>query len=459
MIEKNLARYRHLFHDYTELRAQEMRYQVIAFLNGNLVANHLDVNSGISARVYQAGSWGFASHPGRDDSAIKTVVTEAGHNAGFLARKLRKKLPPLPVSAAHAEKNLSTHKQRLSQKELIQFNKELEHYIGQNYKNLVSRRVIIQNIDREISLLTSLGAESYTFIPRSKIYISLSAEKDGAPVEVYDVTGGLGHFEDLFRTPADLHPFIDNLYNKLLDKREGERPESGVVDCILDSRVAGILAHEAVGHTTEADLVLGGSVAANNLQKPVASPLVTLVDFAHTALGKTCPEPVYVDDEGTPPEDVVIIEQGILKQYMHNRESAMLFETAPTGNARAWTFSDEPLIRMRNTAILPGKDKLADMIASIQDGYYLCATGNGQADATGEFTFAVTQGYRIHNGKLGKAILDTTITGIAFEMLKTVTMVSDEMHWTVGGLCGKKQLMTVGMGGPSLKCRVMIGGK
>jgi TldD protein len=233
-----------------------------------------------------------------------------------------------------------------------------------------------------------------------------------------------------------------------------------MTDCVLDSRLAGILAHEAVGHTTEADLVLGGSVAADNLEKQVAGPLITLVDFAHRALGHTCPIPVYADDEGTEPEDAVIIERGVLKRYMHNKESALLLlDAAPTGNARAWLFPDEPLIRMRNTAFLPGKDSLGAMIESVADGYYLCDTSNGQADSTGEFTFGITRGCRIRNGKLGRAILDTTISGVAFEMLKTVTMVSDEMHWTCGGFCSKKQLMTIGMGGPAIKCRVMIGGR
>jgi TldD protein len=296
-------------------------------------------------------------------------------------------------------------------------------------------------------------------IPRSHVMITLSIDKAGAPVQLRDSSGGLGQFEDVFRKPEDLFPRIEDLYQRLLKKRDGELPQAGVVDCILDSRLAGILAHEAVGHTTEADLVLGGSVAADCLNRPVASPLITLVDFAHSALGKTCPIPVYADDEGTECEDAVIIEGGVLKSYMHNKESALIYKTAPSGNARAWSFQDEPLIRMRNTAFLPGQDKLDAMIGSIADGYYLCATSNGQADSTGEFTFGVTEGYRIKKGKLDKAILDTTISGVAFEMLKTVTMVSDEMYWECDGFCGKKQPMTVGMGGPAIKCRVMIGGK
>jgi len=220
-----------------------------------------------------------------------------------------------------------------------------------------------------------------------------------------------------------------------------------------------MLAHEAVGHTVEADFVMGGSVAAHNMGNKVASELVTMVDFAHTALGEPCPLPVYVDDEGVVAEDATLIENGILKSFMHNRESARHFDAKPQGHARAFTFSDEPLIRMRNTAILPGKSKFDDMVASIDDGYYLVKTGNGQADSTGEFMFSVDLGYEIKNGKIGKAIRETTISGVAFEMLKTVDMISDDMLWSCSGFCGKKQYMTTAGGGPALRCEINIGGR
>jgi TldD protein len=205
--------------------------------------------------------------------------------------------------------------------------------------------------------------------------------------------------------------------------------------------------------------VLGGSVAGPSLGKKVASDIVTLVDFANSALGEDAPQPVIVDDEGTVAKDATIIENGVLKAFMHNRETAQHFGHEPLGNARAYLFSDEPLIRMRNTAIMPGKHKLADMIASIDDGYYLIDTGNGQADLTSEFMFAVTMGYEIKGGKLGRAIRDTTISGVAFDLLKTVTMLSDEMRWVSSGMCGKKQPIAVGMGGPAVKCRVTLGGR
>jgi TldD protein len=278
-------------------------------------------------------------------------------------------------------------------------------------------------------------------------------------VDLFKAFGGKGTFDLNFKDPAALYPEIDALYERLMQKREGVYADAGEKLVVLDGMMTGMLSHEAVGHTVEADLVLGGSVAAHNLHKRVASDLVTLTDFAHTAFGEECPLPVYLDDEGTEATDAPLIENGILTGYMNSRESAQHFGMKPQGNARAWSFSDEPLIRMRNTSVHPGKDKLEDMIASIDDGYYLIDSNNGQADTTGEFMFGVTMGYEIKGGKLGKALLDTTISGVAFEMLKTVDMVSDKVTWCSSGFCGKKQPMPVGMGGPALRCRVKIGGR
>ncbi len=113
---------------------------------------------------------------------------------------------------------------------------------------------------------------------------------------------------------------------------------------------------------------------------------------------------------------------------------------------------------MRNTAILPGTDRLDDMIASIDDGYYLIRPSNGQADSTSEFMFGVTLGYEIKTARLaGHKRYD--YLRVAFDMLKTVTMVSPDMKWLSSGMCGKKQPIPVGMGGPAIKCKVTIGGR
>jgi TldD protein len=459
MIERDITGYIQDFSEYTELRIQENTHLSIGFLNGNLISNSRSVTSGISARVYRNGVWGYSSHPEITRETAVSVVKVAGDNARFLDLRDKKGKPPLPRVSGTMEKAFFTKKKRLNQNEYIDFARAIDEYIEKNLEYIVSRTVSLRTLDMEKSLVTSDGSHAYSMIPRSHIIVKLSTDMNGETVDLYKVIGGLGQFEDVFEKPGDLFSVIAELHSHLMKKREGIFAQAGLHDCILDSRLAGILAHEALGHTTEADIILGGSVAPDYLNKEAASPLISITDFAHTALGETCPVPVYIDDEGTPAEDVVIIEKGILKGYMHNKATALHFQARPTGNARALSFSDEPIIRMRNTAILPGNDNLDNMIKSIDHGYYLVDSSNGQADSTGEFTFGVPLGYEIKNGTLGKAIMDTTISGIAFQMLKTVTMVSSDMSWETGGMCGKKQWIPVAMGGPAIKCKVMIGGK
>lgn len=446
--------------DYTELRSQINSSCKVRISSGNLVANSRVTSGGVSARVYKNGVYGFASMGEYSDESIKNVLNAARDNALFLDRSVNKGKPPL----METEKAFYVEKKDfidVPQKVLIDYARQLDDYIVNKYPDLASRSVIISADSIERLLHVTTGSFSHSISPRSCIYVNLAAEaSDGSTVELFDVMNcGRGYFTELFTSPEELYEKVDDLYEKLMAKKEGVFSEAGICDCIIDSSIAGMIAHEAVGHTVEADLVLAGSVAATNLGNQVASDKITIVDFAHTAFGKEVPLPVYVDDEGTPCEDAVLIKDGILTGYMNNKESAMHFGMKPLGNARAFGFSDEPLIRMRNTAILPGKDKLSDMIASIDKGYYLTRTQNGQADTTGEFMFGITMGYEIKNGKLGRAIRDTTISGVAFETLKTVDMLSDKMGWSSSGYCGKKQPMPVSDGGPDVKCRINIGGR
>ena len=459
MILKDLKRYSKYFTEYTELRIQENRNIRITMVNGDIMSNSRTAIGGVSARVYKDGFWGFASNPELDEETIKKVIKSATKNAKFISSKEDIKKPELPSRKANSENDFTTTKPKKSQKEMIEFMQKIDNYIREKFEKLYSRTIVIACLDMEKSLLTSDGSTSFSMIPRTIGYVTMTVEKNKQPYELYEVYGGFGQFEDNFENPEEIYLKLDEQYEHLIKKSEGVYTEAGVHDCILDADLAGILAHEAIGHTTEADIVKGGSIAGDFLNQKIGSELVTLVDFANHFEGKLCPVPLFIDDEGTSGEDAVIIEKGVLKKYMNTKEYANHFQMELTGNARAYAFSDEPLVLMRNTAILPGKSKLEDMIASIDNGYYLMKSSNGQADSTSEFMFGIVQGYEIKNGKLGKAIKDTTISGIAFDVLKTVTMVSDDMVWSCGGFCGKKQMIPVGMGGPAIKCKVNIGGK
>lgn len=443
----------------TELRRQCNRTRRIVLMNGDVTANAMAEQSGMNARVFRGGRCGFASSPETNSSAAERILKQASENALFLADRLpcagEDLKPRVPVCYRG-----EWIEDKVGQKEILEFLTQIDSYLAKQYPQLAARYVGFSGLSLEKELKTNDGVYAYSFMPRSNVMISLTAlTSDGAPVERYEIFGGSGVYAQNFSDPSLFYPAIDRVVEELMQKRDGVFAEAGRKSCIIAPELSGMLAHEAVGHTAEADFVISGSVAGPSRGKQVASPIVTLTDFANTYNGMTLPTPIYVDDEGVEAKDAVLIDKGILTGWMHNRASADRYGDPRTGNALAFGFADEPLIRMRNTAILPGTDTLEDMISSIDDGYYFTATGNGQADATGEFMFGITMGYEIKNGKLGRAIRDTTVSGVAFDLLKTVDMISDKMVWLNAGMCGKKQPFPVGMGGPHLKCKINVGGK
>jgi TldD protein len=342
----------------------------------------------------------------------------------------------------------------------VEMLRAIDARVAAKYCGRVNWALTLETLALEKALVTSEGAATYSYIPRAALLLGLSGRANDGAIALSDAVGGFGEVEDQAFDVDMICVGIDALYEELRRKAEGAYCEPGMHDVVLAGRVSGILAHEAIGHTCEADSVLGGSIAGDHIGELVASEKITLGDYGGRGPDGAAPLAIHVDDEGTPCRDVTIIDKGVLKGLLHNKQTARRLDAEPTGNARAFGFADEPLVRMRNTAILPGTDRLEDMIAAVDRGYYLVRPTNGQADWTSEFTFGVSCGYEIRGGKLGRAIRDTTISGIAFDMLKTVTHVGDTLQWEgASGYCGKKQPMPVGSGGPALKCRVMVGGR
>jgi len=461
-IDWNLNRYADVLEGYTELRAQENRNLSISMLNGQMLQNASRSESGISARSFHKGAWGFSSLPDVSPEAIKRVAQQAQKNAKFLGQNvsLSPEVSDLErVQPASGSQDERSQKSKMSASELNQRLAEFDGLLKEKFPQISNRSLTVMQQDFIKEGLNSERAHTKMHYARSYLVMGLGMNSENGPVELRHVMGDRGQLEDTFPTREEFLKEAEELVRHLSNKAKGVKPTAGRHTVVLASKLAGILAHEAIGHTTEADIVKGGSVAREMLGQKAASPLVSLVDFAHTALGKTCPSPVYFDDEGTPAQDTVIIKDGILVGFMHSKQTAHEFSAKATGHARAWAFNDEPLIRMRNTAILPGTHSVEEMIASVEDGYFLMDHSNGQADSTSEFMFGVTMGYEIKNGKLGRALLDTTVSGVAFDMLKTVSMISRDFSWVSYGTCGKKQPMFVGMGGPAIKCEITLGGQ
>lgn len=426
-------------------------------VNGSVREKRRVVNSGASARSFVRGKWGFASSPYQDAGNLGVLQDRAYGNAELLGGYSREELFELPAYPGKVSYGFQREEEYVSAEKVSDLFSYIDSKVVRRFSRLNSRTLLFTARSAETHLASTDGAVRHTLYRRAVLFFSFTTAKDGENYKLSRKFSLASVINEYLSAPEKLLSELEKLYENLLKKAGGVSAKPGTRECILGPGLTGIFAHEAVGHTVESDLVLAGSIAGDYMSKQVASPLITLVDFASECMGDPCPVPVLMDEEGIAGEDVVIIENGILRSFLHNRESAVLFGAKPSGNGRAQLYNQEPLVRMRNTAILPGEERLEDMISSVDNGYYLLDYSNGQADSTGEFMFSVTEGYEITNGKIARAIKGTTVSGLAFDVLKTVTGVSDTMKWSLAG-CGKKYGISVGMGGPAVKCTLKVGG-
>ncbi len=228
------------------------------------------------------------------------------------------------------------------------------------------------------------------------------------------------------------------------------RIEGGRMPVILSAEAGGTMVHEAIGHGLEADLARQGmSVYKDALGREVANPLVSIVDDA-TVPGKR--GSFGIDDEGTPGGRTVLVENGVLKGFLHDRLSAMKEDARATGNGRRESYRHKPIPRMTNTIILPGSTPPADVLSSVDRGLLVLKMGGGQVNTvTGDFMFEVAEGYRIENGRQGEPVRGATITGNGPEALKMIDRVGSDLGFGLG-TCGKEgQGVPVGDAQPTLR--------
>ena len=235
---------------------------------------------------------------------------------------------------------------------------------------------------------------------------------------------------------------------------------AGSMPVVLGPGWPGVLLHEAVGHGLEGDFNRKGSSAfAGKIGQKVASEHCTIVDDG-TLPGRR--GSVSIDDEGTPGQNTVLIEKGILKGYIQDKHNASLMGVAPTGNGRRESYAHLPMPRMTNTYMLAGEYDPEEIIASVKQGIYAPNFGGGQVDITsGKFVFSASEAYLIENGRITTPIKGATLIGNGPEAMQQVSMVGRDLALDAGvGVCGKEgQSVPVGVGQPTLKLEMMtVGG-
>lgn len=235
---------------------------------------------------------------------------------------------------------------------------------------------------------------------------------------------------------------------------------AGMMPVVLGAGWPGVLLHEAVGHGLEGDFNRRGtSVFSGQIGELVASPLCTVVDDG-TIAGRR--GSLAIDDEGVPGQYNVLIENGVLKNYIQDKLNARLMGVAPTGNARRESYAHLPMPRMTNTYMLAGSSTPEDIIASVDKGIYAPNFGGGQVDITsGKFVFSTSEAYLIEKGKITSPVKGATLIGSGVEAMQQISMVGNDLALDKGvGVCGKEgQSVPVGVGQPTLKLdKMTVGG-
>ncbi|MDD5770483.1 MAG: TldD/PmbA family protein [Candidatus Gracilibacteria bacterium] len=329
-----------------------------------------------------------------------------------------------------------------------------QEYISKDKKSFVS--------SSEISVILShksfiVGNSEGNFSNDTNFYntyfIKLIGEKAENREEIYEKITGTDIIHKFNK--ENFKKAILKSINVLEKQLDGKTSPSGKIDVIIGNEAGGTIIHEAVGHGLEADLQ-NSSVYKNKIGQKVASENVTVVDNP-TNIGE---RGFYnFDHEGHFAKNTVLIENGILKSYLHNTKTAKKFGVSSTGHGRKETYQHKSLVRMGNTYLLPGTDKKEDLIAKVSHGIYVSRMGGGQVNITnGNFVFKVQNGYLIENGKLTHNVKGATISGNGPEMLNEIYGICDDLNFFDGGTCGKGQSMPVSDACPTILTKLKVSG-
>ncbi len=310
-----------------------------------------------------------------------------------------------------------------------------------------------------VEIIRAGGQISRDIRPLVRLSVSVVAADGDRQESGYHGMGGRYAYESLF-DPSSWKSAVDDALRQAIVNLSSVQAPAGEMDVVLGPGWPGVLLHEAIGHGLEGDFNRKQTSAFSGLiGERVAAPGITVVDDSTLDQRRGS---ITIDDEGTPGQRTVLIEDGILKGYMQDRMNARLMGVAPTGNGRRQSYACPPMPRMTNTYMLAGDRDRQEIIKSVKRGLYAVNFGGGQVDITsGKFVFSCTEAYMIENGKLGAPVKGATLIGNGPDVLTRVSAIGNDLKLDSGiGVCGKAgQSVPVGVGQPTLRIDgITVGG-
>ena len=439
---------------YAEARGQTLNKTMLTLKEQRVEAAKQGIENGVAIRVLADGAWGFASVGSADKGIITAALSDACRMAKLASARLKN---PIKLAESKAIQNRVHVKPKRNPADV---------QIEEKIKTALEVNSVILGFDERIKscsmdYLDLTGSTVFVNsdgcrIEQDKLYvwsrITASAQREGFFTFSREEIGSTAGYELFIKqTPEALG---EKVAKRAIEQLSAKAPRGGKFPVVLGPNVVGVFVHEAFGHLAEADLALSGGVLASNMGKKIGSPLVTFFDDGtiEGAFGS-----FKYDDEGVPSQKTLLIKDGVVSGLMHNRETAQKFGAQPTGNARAEDFRVEPIIRMRCTYMAPRDQTLEELIEGVKEGYYFKSFRGGQANLDGTFQVGIQEGYEIHNGKIGDAVRNASISGNTLETLHHVDGVGKDFALSLGR-CGKGQTAFTGDGGPHMRVKEMIVG-
>lgn len=442
--------------DSADIYLQGARGESWSLEDGIVKTGDFSIDRGFGLRVMSGEKTGFAY---ADEIALP-ALQQAAQSARSIVQSGGTGLVHIPrqTAARHLYPAINPL-DSLAEKDKI----GLLHQINDKARSLDSR---VQQVIASLSgsytivlLINSEGVLAADVRPLVNLSVKVIVEQGGRREHGQSGGGGRSGYEVFINREGGLK-FAEKAVRQALLNLEAMDAPAGTMPVVLGPGWPAVLLHEAIGHGLEADFNRkGSSVFSGRLGESVGSSLCTIVDDG-TIPGRR--GSINMDDEGVPSQNTVLIEAGILKNYMQDRRNARLMGMQPTGNGRRESYAHLPIPRMTNTYMLPGKTDPQEIIASVKRGIYAVDFSGGQVDTTsGKFVFTTSEAYLIENGKITTPMKGVTLIGDGPTVLNQVSMVGNDLQLDSGiGTCGKEgQTVPVGVGQPTLKVdSLTIGG-
>ncbi len=433
--------------DDGELFIERAESESFLFDDGRLKSAAYDANEGFGLRVVAGETAGYAHASEISAGAIRRAADSAAlakrGYSGVAAEG------PRPTNAKLYGEDDPLASPAFSDK--VALLQEIDAWARARDPKVAQVTVSLAGERRTVEILRADGRLIRDVRPLSRINVQITVERDGRREIGYTGAGGRAGFETWI-TEEKWQSQVDEALRQALVSLDSVACPAGEMDVVLGPGWNGVLLHEAVGHGLEGDFNRKGTSAfSGKVGQRVAAPGVTVFDDGAITGRRGS---LTVDDEGTPTSPTILIEDGILVGYMHDRMSARLMGLTPTGNARRQSYAHMPMPRMTNTGMLGRDIPREEMIASTKRGLYCASLGGGQVDITnGKFVFQCTEAYLIEDGKITTPVKGAALIGDGPSALTRVTMIGDDFDFDPGiGVCGKSgQDVPVGVGQPSLK--------